>query len=92
VRAVIAESFARIFFRNCLATGELYPLESPVRLCERVRTGDEAIVDIEAGTLTCGGTVYPLRPTGEAGRVVAAGGLFAYARQTGLVPQRSGAA
>ncbi len=92
VRAVIAESFARIFFRNCLATGELYPLESPARLCESVRTGAAATVDVEAGTLTCGGGVYPLRPSGEAGRVVAAGGLFAYARQTGLVPERSGAA
>ena len=25
---VVAESFARIFFRNCIATGELYPYES----------------------------------------------------------------
>src|SRR5262249_5629349 len=24
-RVVLAESFARIFFRNCVATGELYP-------------------------------------------------------------------
>src|SRR6476469_2939119 len=32
VEAVIAESFARIFFRNCVATGELYPCETPVRL------------------------------------------------------------
>ncbi len=25
-KAVVAESFARIFFRNCVATGELYPV------------------------------------------------------------------
>jgi 3-isopropylmalate dehydratase small subunit len=30
VEAVIAESYARIFFRNCVATGELYPVESPM--------------------------------------------------------------
>src|SRR5579863_3644834 len=28
VRAVVAESFARIFFRNSVATGELYPYET----------------------------------------------------------------
>src|SRR6201996_686283 len=28
VQAVIAESFARIFFRNCVATGGLYPHDS----------------------------------------------------------------
>ena len=35
---------------------------------------------------------YPLRPLGEAAKVVAAGGLFAYARQNGLVRERSGPA
>lgn len=34
VEAVIAQSYARIFFRNCAATGELYPWESDERLCE----------------------------------------------------------
>src|SRR5687768_13519566 len=28
VAAVVAESFARIFFRNCVATGELYPYDA----------------------------------------------------------------
>src|ERR1700709_2471508 len=28
VCAVVAESFARIFFRNCVATGELYPYDA----------------------------------------------------------------
>ena len=30
--AVVAESYARIFFRNCVATGELYPVETAKRL------------------------------------------------------------
>lgn len=38
----MAESYARIFFRNCIATGEIYPYECPgIRLCEEVKTGDE---------------------------------------------------
>jgi 3-isopropylmalate/(R)-2-methylmalate dehydratase small subunit len=36
VRAVIADSYARIFFRNCVATGELYPYETPERLIDIV--------------------------------------------------------
>src|SRR5437773_7135686 len=44
-RIVLAESFARIFFRNCVATGELYPCESTDRLCKILKTGDVVTVD-----------------------------------------------
>src|SRR5271166_3327217 len=37
---ILAESFARIFFRNCVSTGELYPCESADRLCDILKTGD----------------------------------------------------
>ena len=33
-KIVLAESFARIFFRNSVATGELYPCEITERLCD----------------------------------------------------------
>jgi len=86
-KAVVAESFARIFFRNCVATGELYPVETTERIVDTFRTGDEAVLDLEAATLTHRrtGTVCRLRPLGDAGPVIAAGGLFAYARQTGMI-------
>ncbi|GKD53243.1 3-isopropylmalate dehydratase small subunit 3-like protein, partial [Tanacetum coccineum] len=38
VAAVVAESYARIFFRNSVATGEIYPLESEVRICDECKT------------------------------------------------------
>ena len=44
---VLAESFARIFFRNCVATGELYPCESADRLCDILKTGDVVTVEVE---------------------------------------------
>src|SRR5271155_891635 len=50
--AVVAESFARIFFRNSVATGELYPVESTARICETIQTGDEVELDLDANTLT----------------------------------------
>ena len=86
-KAVVAESFARIFFRNCVATGELYPCETPSRLVDVFRTNEEVVLDLEANTLTnvTTGAVHALRPLGDAGPVIDAGGLFAYARQTGMI-------
>lgn len=89
VRIVIAESFARIFFRNCIATGALYPTETTERLVGEIATGDEVEIDLESSMFTCGERTWSLPPLGEVRRVVAAGGLFAYARETGLVGARS---
>ena len=88
VEAVVAESYARIFFRNSVATGEVFPYEAATRLCDVLKTGDEATLDYEADTLTHSGTTYALKPLGEVRPVVEAGGLFAYARQTGMIPAR----
>jgi 3-isopropylmalate/(R)-2-methylmalate dehydratase small subunit len=45
---VLAEGFARIFFRNCVATGELYPCECVDRLCDILKTGEVVSVDLDA--------------------------------------------
>ena len=85
---VLAESFARIFFRNCVSTGELYPCEMTERLCDVLKTGDVVTVDLDAATVTVQGTgkVYRFKPLGDVRPVVDAGGLFNYARQTGMMP------
>ncbi len=91
VKAVIAQSYARIFFRNCAATGELYPWESVERLCESFQTGHEVSIDFESNVLinhTQGDRVYNLQSLGEVGPVIDAGGIFAYARETGMIPNR----
>ena len=86
-KVVLAESFARIFFRNSVATGELYPCECVERLCEVLQTGDVVTVDLEGETVTVQKTsqVYKLKPLGEVRPVVEAGGLFNYARKTGML-------
>ena len=86
VQAVVAESYARIFFRNSVATGEVFPYDSVDRLCDVLKTGDEATLDYSNDTLTHAGTVYRLKPLGEVRPVVEAGGIFAYARQSGMIP------
>jgi 3-isopropylmalate/(R)-2-methylmalate dehydratase small subunit len=85
VEAVVAESFARIFFRNSVATGELYPYDSTERLCDKLKTGDIGTLDFDADTLTVNGTTYALKPLGEVRPVIDAGGLFNYARQSGMI-------
>ena len=89
VRAVVAQTYARIFFRNSVATGELYPFESVEALNEILHTGDEVTLDFEQGTLTHEGTMYSLKPLGEVRPVVEAGGLFNYARKTGMIAARA---
>lgn len=86
-RVVVAQSYARIFFRNCVATGELYPCETDVRLADELQTGQEVEVDMENDTLTDveSGRVFRLKPLGEAGPVIDAGGLFDYAREQGMI-------
>ena len=84
---VLAESFARIFFRNSVATGELYPCECSDRLCDALKTGDVVTVDLDKLTVTvqATGKVYSIKPLGDVRPVVDAGGLFNYARKTGMI-------
>jgi 3-isopropylmalate/(R)-2-methylmalate dehydratase small subunit len=89
-RIVVAESFARIFFRNCIATGELYPYETPEPLVKNFKTGDEVTVDLDTDTITnhASGATYPLSPLGDAGPVIEAGGLFPFALKEGMIKKK----
>src|SRR5687767_825444 len=49
VTCVIAEFYARIFFRNSVNGGYLVPLESESRLVKQIRTGDELEVHLNEG-------------------------------------------
>jgi len=86
-KVVLAESFARIFFRNCVATGELYPCEAVERLCDVLKTGDVVTVDLDNTTVTVEvtGKTFSFKPLGDVRPVVDAGGLFNYARKTGMI-------
>jgi 3-isopropylmalate/(R)-2-methylmalate dehydratase small subunit len=88
IQAVVAEFYARIFYRNAVNGGYLIPLEATDRLCEQVCTGDAVRIDLDAGTLTnkTTGEVWNLAPLGEVAPIVAAGGIFPYARKVGMLP------
>jgi len=86
-RAVVAESYARIFYRNSINGGYLVPLETPERLVERIATGEEVEVDTESCTLTIvsSGLIIACAPLGDVRPIIAAGGIFGYAKQQGML-------
>jgi 3-isopropylmalate/(R)-2-methylmalate dehydratase small subunit len=88
IQAVVAEFYARIFFRNSVNGGYLTPFESVDRLCERVCTGDELRIDVARSVLHNLTTKeqWPLKPLGDVAPILDAGGLFPYARKVGMLP------
>jgi 3-isopropylmalate/(R)-2-methylmalate dehydratase small subunit len=87
IEAVIAEFYARIFFRNAVNGGYLVPFECGDRLCERICTGDELRIDATESLLhnITTGEEWRLRPLGEVAPILEAGGLFEYARKVGML-------
>ena len=90
VQVVIAQFYARIFFRNCVNGGYLPPLESADRLIDgAIQTGDQCTVDVTAGEITNHrtGATYSLKPIGDALPIIEAGGVFDYARRSGMLDE-----
>ena len=74
--AVLAESFARIFYRNGINLG--LPLVVCPGLQQKVSTGDSIQLDLKAGTVTLlkTGEVLPAQPLGDkAMEILSAGGI-----------------
>lgn len=74
--AVLADSFARIFFRNSINLG--LPAVICKGLHEHVRSGEHVTLDMEAGTVTIleSGKVLPCERLGDqAEKILEAGGI-----------------
>lgn len=86
VKAVVAESYARIFYRNAVDGGFVIPFECASGLNGKIRTGDEVEISINDNTLKnlTSGDTYQLNSLGDVFDIVSAGGLFNYARQNSL--------
>lgn len=87
VKVVVAQSFARIFYRNCITTGELIPVELDYRLADQLHTGDTLTIDIANNIIqshVLDSALTP-KPIGALADFVAEGGLFAYARANGII-------
>jgi len=83
IQAVVAHSYARIFFRNSVDGGFVLPAESEENLSMTIATGDEVEVNMKTQTLKNKrtGVSHALKPMDTVAEIVSAGGLFAYARE-----------
>lgn len=87
IKAVVAEFYARIFYRNAVNGGYLIPFESVDRLCDQICTGDELRINLEKNLLEnlTTGDKWQLKPLGEVAPIIEAGGVFAYAKKEGML-------
>lgn len=90
IEAVVAESYARIFYRNAIDGGFVAPFETDKHLCREIKTGDEVSLDTSKGILTnkTQQVIYQLNPLGDIEGILRAGGIFSYARQSGMLKER----
>ncbi|MBN2368693.1 3-isopropylmalate dehydratase small subunit [Candidatus Woesearchaeota archaeon] len=63
VKCVIARSFARIFYRNCINVG--FPILICDELFDNVQEGDEIEVELETGIIRTNGKEYRATPLPE---------------------------
>ena len=87
IKAVIAESYARIFYRNSVDGGFLIPYESFGKINDIIKTFDELEIDLGKNIVTKLSTSekYNLKPLGSVLPIVEEGGIFKYARKTGMI-------
>jgi 3-isopropylmalate/(R)-2-methylmalate dehydratase small subunit len=87
VQCVIAEFYARIFFRNSVNGGYLIPFESTERLVNKIATGDELEVRLAEKVVInkTKGTRQELKPLGDVLPIIEAGGVFNYAKEAGML-------
>ena len=77
IKAVVAASFARTFYRNAINDG--LPIVECPALCAAVQEGDEIRIDLEAGRIHLADKEYPFPKMPESVRkILELGGLAAY--------------
>ena len=80
VKAIIAPSFARIFYRNAVDGGYLLPIEVNEETCRQIENGNRIIVDTLKSKLvniTQGRKAYDIKPFPKIiARIIEAGGLI----------------
>ncbi len=77
VRVIVAKSFARIFFRNCINMGGLLPIQIDHDLDESIH-GKSASIDFKERKFEIEGRVFEYGSFGPLEQIIQAGGLDSY--------------
>jgi 3-isopropylmalate/(R)-2-methylmalate dehydratase small subunit len=86
VEVVIANSFARIFYRNSVNGGYIIPYETALELNKSFNTNDQAEIDITNNTIknVTTGKSYALKSLGGILPILEAGDIFKYAKENNI--------
>jgi len=87
IQAVVAEFYARIFFRNAVNGGYVVPFETANRIVDFFKTGQTVEIHTQNPLLVNvdTGKEITLNPLGDIAPIIAAGGIFDYAKQSGML-------
>lgn len=87
IEAIVAPSFARIFYRNMVNGGrQILPLESYEDLSEKIGTGDYLEIDVNDKEIVKNSEKYKFKDFGSIKEIIEAGGLTMFNKQRmGLV-------
>ena len=82
ISCVIAESFARIFFRNAINIG--LPILESAEAVQAIKDGDIVEVDFDKGEIRAAGRVFEVPPFPESiQKIIKAGGLLNAIKHSG---------
>ena len=85
IGAIIAPSFARIFFRNAINLG--IPVFESAEIPAKIADGEEVTLDLENGQLVTESVTYALPPLPDfAADIIKAGGITRYVKEYGRFP------
>ena len=81
IKAVIATSFARIFYRNSVDGAFLLPIEIDDETYQKISNSDQLEINIENNEIKniTKNEIYPMKPFSEIiAKIISAGGIFKY--------------
>ena len=81
IRAIVAKSFGRLFFRNAINRGILLIEASPIVDSDALRDGDELTIDLDSQEMRFGERRYDFQaPPQMIREILMAGGLVSYGK------------
>jgi 3-isopropylmalate/(R)-2-methylmalate dehydratase small subunit len=86
VEVVVANFYARLFYRNAINGGYLVPYETDTDLTGEFRTGDEAEISFTGNSIVniTTGKAYALKPLGDVLGIIESGDIFEYAKKANI--------
>lgn len=83
VSVIVAKSFARIFYRNCINMGKILPIQLDHNFDSKIH-GQKAVLDMSEGIIQLGNESFSLPSFGVLTDILSAGGLSQFVKAGGF--------